>query len=49
MNKAEFAKLISKKYSITASEATRIINKFTDSVTEALSKNNELGVSRRIV
>ena len=44
MNKAEFAKLISKKYSITRDEATKIINMFTDSVTDALSKINELAL-----
>ena len=38
MNKTEFAKFILKKYSITRGEALKIINMFTDSVTDALSK-----------
>ena len=44
MNKLEFVKLISKKYFITRDEALKIINIFTDSVTEALSKTNELAL-----
>ena len=42
MNKTEFAKFILKKYSITRGEALKIINMFTGSVTDALSKTNEL-------
>ena len=44
MNKTEFAKFILKKYSITRGEALKIINMFTDSVTDALSKINELSL-----
>ena len=42
MNKSEFEKHISKKYSITQKEAGNIIDMFTSSVMSALSEGNEI-------
>jgi len=42
MNKSEFEKYISKKYSITQKEAGNIIDMFTNSVMSALSEGNEI-------
>jgi DNA-binding protein HU-beta len=42
MNKGDFIGLIADKYGCSKVEAEKVINLFTDSVTDALSKGNEV-------
>lgn len=44
MNKGEFVSFIADKYNCTKVEATKIIDSFIESVTEALSKGKEVSL-----